>query len=81
ITLAQAVKGAGTLEQQQAAIDTWRAQNPGHPAAVQLPTPLAKLKELASQPLNKIALLLPQEGPLANVAKALREGFMAAHYQ
>ena len=27
ITLAQAVKGAGTLEQQQAAIDTWRAQN------------------------------------------------------
>lgn len=81
ITLAQAVKGAGTLEQQQAAIDTWRAQNPGHPAAVQLPTPLTKLKELASQPLNKIALLLPQEGPLATVAKALREGFMAAHYQ
>ena len=50
ITLAQAVKGAGTLEQQQAAIDTWRAQNPGHPAALQLPTPLTKLKELASQP-------------------------------
>ncbi|OHW41577.1 penicillin-binding protein activator [Pseudomonas sp. 06C 126] len=81
ITLAQAVKNAGTLEQQQAAIDTWRAQNPAHPAAVQLPTPLTKLKELASQPLNKIALLLPQQGPLASVAKALREGFMAAHYQ
>jgi outer membrane PBP1 activator LpoA protein len=44
ITLAQSVKGAGTLEQQQAAIDTWRAQNPGHPAAVQLPMPLTKLK-------------------------------------
>lgn len=81
ITLAQAVKNAGTLEQQQAAIDTWRAQNPAHPAAVQLPTPLTKLKELPSQPLNKIALLLPQQGPLASVAKALREGFMAAHYQ
>ncbi|MCF5179409.1 penicillin-binding protein activator, partial [Pseudomonas sp. PA-6-1D] len=81
ITLAQAIKGAGTLEQQQAAIDTWRAQNPGHPAAVNLPTPLAKLKELASQPLAKIALLLPQEGPLAAVGKALREGFMAAHFQ
>ena len=81
ITLAQAVKNAGTLEQQQAAIDTWRAQTPAHPAAVQLPTPLTKLKELASQPLNKIALLLPQQGPLASVAKALREGFMAAHYQ
>jgi uncharacterized protein len=35
---------------QQAAIDTWRAQNPAHPAAIQLPTPLTKLKELASQP-------------------------------
>ncbi|MGN8346513.1 penicillin-binding protein activator [Pseudomonas sp. SMV71] len=81
LSLAQVVKTAGTLEQQQAAIDHWREQNPKHPAAVQLPTPLVKLKELASQPLNKIALLLPQNGQLASVAKALRDGFMAAHYQ
>ena len=81
LSLALAVKSSGTLEQQQAAIDTWRAQNPKHPAAVQLPLPLVKLKELASQPLSKIALLLPQDGPLASVGKALREGFMAAHYQ
>ncbi|MBD9614733.1 penicillin-binding protein activator [Pseudomonas sp. PDM02] len=79
--LALAVKTAGTLEQQQAAIDNWRAQNPKHPAAIQLPLSLTKLKELASQPLSKIALLLPQDGPLASVGKALREGFMAAHYQ
>ncbi|MBV4550421.1 penicillin-binding protein activator [Pseudomonas sp. SWRI102] len=81
LSLAKAVKTAGTLEQQQAAIDSWREQNAKHPAALQLPTPLVKLKELASQPLSKIALLLPQTGPLASVAKALREGFMAAHYQ
>ncbi|NWA26849.1 penicillin-binding protein activator [Pseudomonas gingeri] len=81
LSLALAVKSSGTLEQQQAAIDTWRAQNPKHPAALQLPLPLVKLKELASQPLSKIALLLPQDGPLASVGKALREGFMAAHYQ
>jgi outer membrane PBP1 activator LpoA protein len=79
--LAFAVKSAGTLEQQQAAIDTWRNQHPDHPAAKQLPTALIKLKELASQPLTKIALLLPQEGPLAGVARALRDGFMAAHFQ
>ncbi|KTC33634.1 hypothetical protein AO265_05840 [Pseudomonas sp. ABAC61] len=79
--LALAVKTAGTLEQQQAAIDNWRAQNSKHPAALQLPQPLIKLKELASQPVSKIALLLPQDGPLAAVSKALREGFMAAHYQ
>lgn len=81
LSLALAVKNAGTLEQQQAAIDSWIAQNPKHPAAIQLPLPLTQLKQLASQPLSKIALLLPQEGPLASVAKALREGFMAAHYQ
>jgi outer membrane PBP1 activator LpoA protein len=81
LSLARAVKGAGTLEQQQAAIDNWKAQNPKHPAAVQLPTTLAQLRALTSEPLTKIALLLPQEGPLAAVAKALREGFMAAHYQ
>ncbi|WP_341521223.1 penicillin-binding protein activator [Pseudomonas sp. G.S.17] len=81
LSLARAVKGAGTLEQQQAAIDNWKAQNPKHPAAVQLPATLAQLRALTSEPLTKIALLLPQEGPLAAVAKALREGFMAAHYQ
>ena len=81
MSLALAVKSAGTLQDQQNAIDQWRAQNPAHPAAIQLPTPLIKLKELASQPLTKIALLLPQEGSLAGVARALRDGFMAAHFQ
>lgn len=81
LSLALAVKSAGTLEQQQAAIDTWVAQHAAHPAARQLPTPLVKLKALASQPLTRIALLLPQEGQLAGVARALREGFMAAYYQ
>jgi outer membrane PBP1 activator LpoA protein len=81
LSLARAVKGAGTLEQQQAAIDNWKAQNPQHPAARQLPTSLAQLRDLKSEPLTKIALLLPQDGPLASVARALRDGFMAAHYQ
>jgi len=81
MSLALAVKSAGTVQDQQNAIDQWRAQNPAHPAAIQLPSPLIKLKELASQPLNKIALLLPQSGQLASVSKALRDGFMAAYYQ
>jgi outer membrane PBP1 activator LpoA protein len=81
LSLARTIKAAGTLEQQQAAIDAWKAQNPKHPAAIQLPATLAQLRALTSEPLTKIALLLPQEGPLAAVAKALREGFMAAHFQ
>ncbi|MFP3518414.1 penicillin-binding protein activator [Pseudomonas sp. SIMBA_077] len=81
MSLALAVKSASSLQEQQDAIDQWRAQNPAHPGAIQLPATLIKLKELASQPLTKIALLLPQDGQLASVSKALRDGFMAAHYQ
>lgn len=81
LELAQATKRGATLEQQQEAIDHWVAQNPQHPAAENLPSALAQLRELASQPLNRIALLLPQEGQLASVARALRDGFLAAHYQ
>ncbi|WP_416426843.1 penicillin-binding protein activator [Pseudomonas sp. App30] len=80
-SLALAVKSAGTLDQQKAAIDNWRSTHPDHPAAKQLPVALVKLKELTSQPLTKIALLLPQQGQLASVGKALRDGFMAAYYQ
>jgi hypothetical protein len=79
--LARAAKTSGTLQQQQAAIDDWLTQNPQHPAALQLPPALSKLQQLSSQPLQEIALLLPQEGPLAGVARALRDGFLSAHYQ
>lgn len=81
LALVRASKTLGSPEQQQAAIDAWISQNPQHPAAKQLPQPLSQLKQLASQPLTKIALLLPQEGPLASVAQALRDGFMASYYQ
>ncbi|MDG9929895.1 MULTISPECIES: penicillin-binding protein activator [Pseudomonas] len=81
ISLALASKSAGTPDQQLAAIEQWKSQHPQHPAAEQLPQPLSKLKELAGQPLQKIALLLPHEGQLASVARALRDGFLAAHYQ
>lgn len=81
LELARASKSAGTLEQQQSAVDAWVAANPQHPAAQQLPQALVELKKLSSQPLTEIALLLPQGGQLASVARALRDGFLAAHYQ
>lgn len=81
LELARAAKSPGTLEQQQSAVEAWLAQNPQHPAALQLPQPLLDLKKLSSQPLSEIALLLPQDGQLASVGRALRDGFLAAHYQ
>lgn len=81
LSLARAVKQAGTLGQQQRAIDTWIQQNPQHPASRQLPEPLVTLRELADRPLTHVALLLPMDGPLAGVARALRDGFLAAHLE
>ena len=81
LALAHSVKQAGTLGQQQRAIDTWIQQHPQHPAARQLPEPLVMLRELADRPLTHVALLLPMDGPLAGVARALRDGFLAAHLQ
>lgn len=81
LSLALATKSAGTPDQQLAAIDAWKSQHPQHPAAEQLPQALSKLKDIAGQPLQKIALLLPESGQLASVSRALRDGFMAAHYQ
>lgn len=81
ISLAAGVKQAGTLEQQQRAIDSWLQLNPHHPAAIRLPEPLVKLRELADKPLSHVALLLPMDGQLASVARALRDGFLAAHLE
>ncbi|WP_197445798.1 MULTISPECIES: penicillin-binding protein activator [unclassified Pseudomonas] len=81
LALAATVKQAGTISQQQRAIDAWVQQNPNHPAARRLPESLVKLRELADKPLTHVALLLPMDGPLASVARALRDGFLAAHLE
>ena len=81
LALAQTIKQASSISQQQRAIDDWQQAHPAHPAARQLPEPLVKLRELTDEPLSRVALLLPMEGPLASVAKALRDGFLAAHLQ
>ncbi|MCQ4259326.1 penicillin-binding protein activator [Stutzerimonas stutzeri] len=81
ISLAAGVKQAGTLEQQQRAIDSWLQLNSHHPAATRLPESLVKLRELADKPLSHVALLLPMDGQLASVARALRDGFLAAHLE
>lgn len=79
ISLAAAVKQSGTISQQKRAIDAWLQQHPNHPAAIRLPDSLQKIRELADKPLSHVALLLPMDGPLASVARALRDGFLAAH--
>jgi outer membrane PBP1 activator LpoA protein len=81
LTLAGITHSNGSLDEQLAAIEAWRKQNPSHPAASHLPQALEKLSHMEQQPLTHIALLLPQQGQLANVSRALQDGFMASLYE
>jgi len=82
ISLARAVSAAGgLLYQQQDAVRAFIQANPSHPAAQKLPPELMQLLEQHSQSLPRVALLLPQDGSLAAVGLALRDGFIAAQRQ
>ncbi|HYQ37358.1 MAG TPA: penicillin-binding protein activator [Pseudomonas sp.] len=81
LELSRLTRSNASPAQQVASIAEWQQRNPQHPAARRLPQALVKLQEIAARPLTRIALLLPEQGQLASVGKALRDGFLAAHYQ
>lgn len=58
----------------------WQSRHPNHPAArVLLPRLLRDYVGIAEMP-QRVALLLPLSGRQAAAGRALREGFLAAHY-
>lgn len=69
-----------SLEAQYDSVMLWRRRWEDHPAAFDLPEPLARLPELIALRPSRVALLLPLTGPLESAGKALRDGFMAAHF-
>jgi uncharacterized protein len=69
------------LDLQIQALQAWRETYPSHPANSKLPDAMEQLQELQASRPTHIGLLLPFSGPLANVAQALRDGFLAAQYQ
>ncbi|ART64268.1 penicillin-binding protein activator [Kushneria marisflavi] len=56
------------------AISQWQSNNPRHPASRRLPSDLGALDEIRDQEIRKIAVFLPQSGPLESIATAIREG-------
>ncbi len=56
----------------------WRISNPKHPANFYLSTITRAPESLGAMP-DSIAILLPESGPYADAAKAIKAGFMAAH--
>jgi outer membrane PBP1 activator LpoA protein len=56
----------------------WRLRFPQHPANELLIDEILEWAEEQSAPVQKVALLLPLEGPLATYAAALRDGYLLA---
>ncbi|SDL87642.1 hypothetical protein SAMN05192555_107196 [Franzmannia pantelleriensis] len=59
----------------------WRERNANHPAARRPPNELTELRELRDQDVRRIAVLLPESGPLADVAEQIRRGIRARHME
>lgn len=66
----------------QAALAQWSESYPTHPAAGSyLAATTRTATETLRSAVRRIALLLPTSGRLAGVGTALRDGFLAAHFQ
>ncbi|MCP3666490.1 MAG: penicillin-binding protein activator [Gammaproteobacteria bacterium] len=80
--LTRIIKNFGSdPEQIQPQLEAWREQFPSHPAMPELlEGHFEKLKAQYRRP-SHLALILPQNGPYAKAATALKDGFLAAYYQ
>lgn len=82
MALAQLLKlNQHNRSQLDAALNQWRQTYPQHPAdSAFLHDYLAQSEHAFKKP-GKIAVFLPETGPIARAGKAIREGIMAAYYQ
>lgn len=65
----------------QRALRTWQTNHPGHPAQLQLLSGMVSRLEDQYQRAAHVAVLLPESGPYAGAATAIRDGILAAWYQ
>ncbi len=61
-------------------VASWKQQYPEHPASMEILDKLMAYYRAIKKP-EKLALILPMSGKLAKAASAIRDGFLAAHYQ
>jgi len=67
-------------EAMEVAIEDWEYSYPNHPADIEQLKKSIKTPLRLPQQLDLIAILLPDSGPAANAAKAIRQGIIAAHF-
>lgn len=68
------------LDNQIQKLKEWRQRFAQHPAALEMPHAIAILTDLLENRPTRIAVLLPSQGQLSPAARAIRNGFMSAHY-
>jgi len=62
-------------------VEQWSARWSAHPAAKRLPGNLAALKQVATEQINVIAVILSSDPKLAPASDAIRDGILAARYR
>jgi hypothetical protein len=79
LELAEGVRKTGTdPSARQAFLSGWRSRYPRHPATQDLIAELLDAGPVSGRAPAQIALLLPESGPFANAARAVRDGFVSA---
>lgn len=68
-----------SLENQYLAYKQWQTKWPSHPGTTNIPKELELLSKLPQTRPSQIIIALPFTGPLAEVGKSVRDGFMASY--
>jgi outer membrane PBP1 activator LpoA protein len=63
------------------ALKDWQQVWVNHPAAVMVPSSLRMLSKIVADRPEHVALILPLNGDLGALGRAIRDGYIAAHYQ
>ena len=66
---------------QLSALKKWQQAWPNHSAAIIVPASLQMLSRIVEERPENIALILPLNGKLGAIGRAIRDGFIAAHYE
>jgi uncharacterized protein len=74
-------KNQGDVRQQLDQIAEWQRHWPNHPASLTPPSILSSIQKTADNIPQRIAILLPLHGRLAQAGKAIRSGFLATLYE
>lgn len=67
-------------EAMEVALEDWQRSYPNHPADIEQLRKTVKPALRLPTEVDNIAVLLPDSGPIANAAQAIKQGIIAAHF-